>query len=61
MTAMIEMSGEPIRCKHRHLIQSPRFLKEVGRPGNDHQFLDTSQLLERLPVEILDRHVTAAH
>ena len=55
-----ELTGEPISGTHRHLIQHSRFLEEMTRAGNDHQFLRALELAERLAVELLDDQIVPA-
>ncbi len=50
------MFTEPAGCLFGHLLQSARFLEQMGRPGNDAQLFRTDQLLMGLLIEF-DNHI----
>jgi hypothetical protein len=54
------MEGEPIASSLNNLIESTRFLKQMGRPGDDMQALDAIQPSKGVLIKLQNTGIRAA-
>jgi len=55
------MALKPLACQSRDLVQRPGLLKEVRRPGNNHQLLFAAELRQCRAIQFDDLEVVATN